>query len=321
MNLPYAFRLICLVAVWIGAICLALQLMLAGMARPILGFLRSVSARQRERVLYLVQMGPLLAAVLFAGALCVPQYLRHEPNYASEGVSGPCLLLACAVFLWFGFSVLGGLRLTVRTLRFTRACTRAGTPRFLGRSRIAVLTLPGADSIFALAGFIHPVVFVSSGFTETGGMSRAALELALEHERAHAAHWDNWKRLFLSFLPRLSFGSGFWMRHWQEAAEWAADDEAVGGDPVRSLLLAETLLKAARCAASTNPPIICTAFYSQNAGLTARVERLVEDRRGFREASWSALLVLSGLAIGAVAVAAAVSPWIYAISEYIVHLG
>lgn len=322
MNLPYAFRLLCLIAVAIGAIHLVLQFVLAAGARPILRLLRPLSVRQRECALYLLQIGPLLAAILFAGALCVPQYLRYEPNDPSETVSLLCLLSASAACLWFALSILSGLRLTLRTLRFSRACARAGTVSAYGRSPIPVLTLPGSASIFALVGFIHPVIFVSRSFTEGGALAPAALDIALDHERAHAARLDNWKRLSLSFVPRLPFGAigDLWMRHWQEAVEWAADDEAVAGDPARSLLLAETLLAVARSAPGTRPPVICTAFYCANAGLGPRIERLVHDGGEFRGTPRSLLLFLSAMAIAAVAAAAAVSPWIYGLSEHVLHL-
>lgn len=320
MNLPYAFRLICLIAVTFGAIQLVLQLLLAANARSILNLLRSASARQRERLLYLLQISPLIAAALFAGALLVPQYLRHEPNAAAESVSMSCLLLAALVFLWFAYFALDGLRLMLRTLRFTHACRRAGTTSAGDLRDIPIVTLPGSDSIFALAGFVRPVILISRILTEGNAFEPAALELALDHERAHAAHLDNWKRLSLSFLPRLRSRGDFWLRQWQEAAEWAADDEAVGGDPARSLLLAETILRVARSTASTRPPIICTAFHCETAGLATRIERLLEHRSVPRQ-SRSMLLILAGLAIAAVALAAAVSPWIYAVSEHILHLG
>lgn len=319
MNLPYVFRLICLIAVTIGAIQFVLQVVLAASARPILRLLRSASARQRERVLYLIQISPLVAATLFAAALLVPQYLRHEPNAAPEGVSISCLLLASAAFLWFAYAALDGLRLTLRTLRFTRACRRAGTESAWG-ARIPVVMLPGSDCIFALAGFVRPVILISRGFTESGAFDPAALDLALDHERAHAARLDNWKRLSLTFLPRIRAGGDFWLRHWQEAAEWAADDEAAGGDPARSLLLAETILQVARSTTSTRPPIICTAFHCESAGLATRIERLLGNRNTGAQ-SRTMMVVLSGLALAGVAAAAAVSPWIYAVSERILHLG
>jgi hypothetical protein len=55
--------------------------------------------------------------------------------------------------------------------------------------------------------------------------------------------------------------------------------------------------------------------------LAARIERLAGDGGDSRGTPHSMQLVLWGLAVAAVAAAAAVSPWIYGVSEHILHLG
>ncbi|MGB9144567.1 MAG: hypothetical protein WCC14_01985, partial [Acidobacteriaceae bacterium] len=87
MTLPYTLRLICLLVVVTGVVHAALQGALTANARRVMRMLRGWPARQQERILLCLQMGPPAAALLFAGALCAPQYLRHEANHAAEGVS------------------------------------------------------------------------------------------------------------------------------------------------------------------------------------------------------------------------------------------
>jgi hypothetical protein len=293
-------------------------------ARFILKRLENASARRQERAFYRLQIAPLLAAIFFAGALCLPEYLHYEPTHQSEPVGCVSLLVAAAVTLWFGSALFRGLRLTLRTLLFLRACCRSG---HIVRGSVGtppVVALAEQNPPVALVGFLHPCILISAGLLDTGGLNGDALEVALDHERSHAAHRDNWKLLVLSFLPCLALplsGSNRWKRHWQSAADWAADDDAVRGDPARSILLAEALVRTARSVTKSHGAVICAALTSAEAGFAARIDRLLRPAQDGGSTRASLPLGMAALLLLGLGVVGIASPWVYALSEHILHLG
>lgn len=324
MNLSYTFRLLCILTVAAGLVTAALQMLLSLNARILLRRLEASGARRRERILYLVQVAPLLLGCFVAGALCLPEYLRWEPAHETEPVSWVCLLLTAGVALWFGSAILRGLRAALRTLRFARACRRSGRIVEPAGSGIPVRALVDPNPPVCLIGFLHPLVVISTDLLEAGGLHPGALDVALDHERAHALHRDNWKLLSLCFLPRLPrrFGrSDFWQQHWQKAADWAADDDAARGDPARSFLLAEALVRTARAVRGSSGSVLCTALTSAEAGLATRIDRLLRPPQASRSGGASLSFGLGAAVFLAVGASAIVFPWIYSLSERILHLG
>ncbi len=319
MTLSYTLRLLCLLAVVTGTVTALVQILLACNARFVSRHLETAAARSRERVLYVLQIAPLFVAVLVGGALFLPEYLLYEPTRGAEPVSWLSLVLAAAVGLWFGTAALRGLRIALRTLRFIAACRRCGrsVPQAGRLTPILALTEPILP--VALIGFLRPFILISADLLEAGGLNSGCLQVALDHERSHALHHDNWKLLSLSFLPRLPADP--WQRHWQRVADWAADDDAVSGDPARSLLLAEALVRTARLVQGSRVRLICTALTSTEAGLAARIDRLLRPRQASRPTGTSLSLALGGLLLVAVAAAVIATPWVYSLSESFLHLG
>ena len=327
MILSYTLRLLCLLAVVCGLVTATLQILLALNARSLLGRLDGAAARRRESVLYLIQIAPLLLAILVSVAFCLPEYLRYEPNHESEPVGWLCLLLAAGVASWFGSALLRGFRITLRTLQFARSCRRSGRILHHAGSATPILAVARAENPVGLIGFRRPFVAVSADWLDAGGLNPGALDLAIDHERSHADHGDNWKLLSLSFLPhfgRVFPRSSLWRQHWQAAADWAADDDAARGDRARSFLLAEAIVCAARAArsiAASREPVISSALTSAEAGLALRIDRLLHPRRTARTAETSLPLGLAVLGLLAAGAAALASPAIYSLSEHLLHLG
>lgn len=324
MSLSYSLRLLCVLVVVAGIVLALAQLAPALVARSILRRLDTLSARRRERFLYLLQFGPALLAALAAVALCLPAYLYFEPHREMESVSLVCVLVAAGLGLWFASGLVRGLRLTLRTLRFARASHRSG--ELLSRDgALPVVAVANPGRPVALIGFFRPRVLVSPAFVRTArSLHPDALPLALAHERSHAAHRDNWKLLSLSLLPRLPrflSGGDPWRQRWQAAADWAADDDAVQGDSARSLLLAEVLVHAARCAHPAHPPVLSSALTSAEAGLVARVHRLTHPQGAPAPATRPTLPGLAALALLAAALILAFAPCVYSLSEWLLHLG
>ncbi|HEY1757997.1 MAG TPA: hypothetical protein VGG72_21695 [Bryobacteraceae bacterium] len=320
MTLSFTLRLLCLLTVLSGFIYAAAQLLLSLNARFILSRLEAATARRRECILYLVQIAPLLLAIMIANAFCLPEYLRYEPTRETESVGWLCLLLAAAVVLWFVSTLVSGLRMALRTLDYVRACQTSGHVIRHTSQSTPVLALAEANPPFALVGFMRPLILVSADLLEAGGLDADALRVALDHERSHAEHHDNWKLLSLSFLPRLPVDP--WLWHWQRAADWAADDDAVRGDSARSLLLAQALVYTARAVRNSRPSVICATLTSAETGLAVRVGRLLHPPQPSRPAPASLHLGLVALLLLLAGAAVISFPWtIYSLFERILHLG
>jgi len=318
MTLPYLLRLFCLLTIAAGLVDAAAQAILFCAARPILRRLHAAAPRRQERLLYLVQIAPALLAILVAGALCLPEYLIHEPARAAEPVGSVTLLLAASLCAWFGASFLRGLRTVIRTIRFARTCRKTG--RIVHHVRgTPLLAHPDPIPPLCLVGFFRPFIVISRKLLEPGTLNPGALNAALEHERAHIHQFDNWKMLFLCFLPTLPRDP--WRAPWQLAADWAADDDAACGDPVRSLLLADALVRTARLVTSSRSEVICAALTRAESSLAMRVDRLIHPRSASRANATPLLYGLTSVVLLAVSAAVAVSPWIYSASEHILHLG
>src|SRR5207247_8468956 len=67
-------------------------------------------------------------------------------------------------------------------------------------------------------------------------------------------------------------------RAWAKFTEWAADDSAVAGDPHRSLLLAEALVRVARLGAAAPPSPLIAPLLADSSALGPRIERLMRPR-------------------------------------------
>ncbi|HEY1808785.1 MAG TPA: hypothetical protein VGG42_09495, partial [Acidobacteriaceae bacterium] len=303
MTLSWSLRLVCLLLVVFALLLAILQLALVRCAPFILRRLESASARRRESILYRIQLAPFLAAFVLTTAACIPAYVRFEPSGETESVSALCLLFAFAAVLWIASSLLRGLRIALRTLHFTSACRRSGQ-LLEHRGGTPVLVVPPTTHPVALLGFRQPLIIVSADLLTRSRLPHGALAVALDHERSHVLHRDNWKLLSVSFLPRLSpLVCDPWTPAWRSAADWAADDDAVRSDTNRSLLLAEAIVQSARAArlSGSPAPVIHSALTSAEAGLVARIDRLVHPRPVVAQppsslTSLAALILLAAIA-------------------------
>ena len=286
MILSYPMRLACLAAVSMGLLQIGFELSLWLVAPAILRALRSVPLRHRERMLYALQLFPFVLAAAFTSCFAIPRYVANETNFAPEAVGWGCVLLCAALACWWSMKLSGGVRMAVRTMRFRQACEGDSAGTFAKETPVVVVG--GVRPRVALVGLLRPFIFISRSLVEDGGLGKPALEVVLDHERSHAAQGDNWKLLSLRCLPRLNLrltGGKTWMQLWQNAAEWAADEDAVRGDNSRALLLAETLVALARSNSALDPQIACTNFACEETDLALRVRAL--DRPG--PAAWRAV--------------------------------
>jgi len=211
-----------------------------------------------------------------------------------------------------------------RTILFSRAC-RPGDDSERLASGIPIVAVTGQTPRVALVGLRRPFILISKSLLDDGGLDPLALQVVLDHERSHATQCDNWKLLLLYCLPRLGLrwpGRKTWMQHWQSNAEWAADDDAVGGSRARALMLAEALVVLARTHTVVRQQIACTYLICEDTELALRVERLL-NRTPDRSLTqlYKTGLVLSFAALCVVAVLAASSSVARYMPEHLLHLG
>jgi len=329
MILSYPMRLACLVVVSMGLLQLGFELAIWVCGPAILRMARAMPLRHRERTLYLAQLLPVLLALAFTGLFAVPRYVSNETNFSPEGVGSACVLLAVALVVWCAVKFGGGVAMVVRTALFGieafREACQGSEAVATGLDETPVLVVAGLRPRVALVGLMRPFIFISRSLVEAGGLDKPALEVVLDHERSHAAQGDNWKLLSLQCLPRLNLrltGGKTWMQLWQNAAEWAADEDAVQGNSARALLLAETLVTLARSNSFSASRIACTNFVCEETDLAQRVERLIEARpERARSFDYRVGMVLGGVALCGAVVLANLSSALAEIPERLLHWG
>lgn len=329
MELSYPLRLACLIAVSMAVLQILFEFLFWLAASPILRAVRSLTLRGQERALYLLQFVPVALSLAITICCWVPEYVANETNFASEDVGSVCLSIASLLFTWWAVRAIHVSVITLRTLRFSRACRRNGTPISGLDGSTPIVAVPAAAVRAGLVGVLRPFIFISKSLLDDRAVAPGALGIVLAHERAHARQHDNFKLLTLHCLPRLNLrlGSGkTWMQHWQNTAEWAADEDAVHGDRSRALLLAETLIALARSASAPQPQVACTYFVCEQSELALRIERLLqpEPRSKVRSKAGASYRVLTACAVAlaaAAVVVANVATLLRDIPERLLHLG
>jgi Zn-dependent protease with chaperone function len=296
MTLPYLLRLICLCA---GAFFLVHAVLGLGVrlaARSIIQFAHRMKPREATRFLLLVRFLPLAGTAFVVLCVCLPSYLWLEPGVIRESVSTGFIITAvCGAFIWIS-SLLRAGRAVAAARQFARMCKETRTESELPGMNLPVDILESDAPILLLAGVFRPRLVVSSGVTRA--LSPRQLHTALRHEEAHRASRDNFKRLLLLLSPEIiPFARSFDLidQAWAQFSEWAADDDASGNDPERSLSLAESLVRVARLGAAPRQLPLCTSLIPPDQDLSARVNRLLLPQ-SFESNPWRRMRAAVGVA-------------------------
>jgi beta-lactamase regulating signal transducer with metallopeptidase domain len=280
MILPYFVRLACLCFATFLAVQLAVGPVAWCAARYADVIARKYRPRTAARILFLMRLGPTAAAALAVLLLCVPSYLWLEPAatnervgllFCSAGVIGACL---CA------HSLFRATRAMMQTMLYAHKCVGTARELFVPEVQAPALILEDETSTLAMTGLLWPRLLISRRVLEV--LSNEQLEVALSHERAHCKSRDNFKRFLFLLAPELApFAMSFRKieRAWRRVSEWAADDAAAQGDPMRSVALAGALVRVARISAVPKLSPICTMLVPGRADLVERVERLLNPRK------------------------------------------
>jgi hypothetical protein len=324
MIISYTGRLFCVVVFMAGLIHLLIEGFLWSMAPFVLRTADALATRQRERLLYGIQLVPVFATVILTCAVCIPQYVRSESNFEPESVSLFCFAGAVAVGFWYCFTLIRGFAIAARTVSFVRSCRQEFNEVAFLREDVPIRSYPGKAYSVALVGLFQPFILISESLLGEGGLSAAAVEIVLDHEVSHARQLDNWKLFSLYCLPGLQLrlrNGQTWNQMWQSAAEWAADDDAVRSDNTRVLVLAETLVAVARRAAQ-HPNRVCMALASGEADLAVRVSRLIDGSNDAALShSWSRVCGVAVALGGLVGAMAGVMLSSHTLLERLIHLG
>ena len=117
-------------------------------------------------------------------------------------------------------------------------------------------------------------------------------------------------------------GGKTWKQLWQNAAEWAADEDAVRGNSARAFLLAETLVALARSASPASREVACTNFICDETELALRVERLIERRQvGVAGPRYGVAVAIFVALAGAAVLLASQASALHELPERLLHLG
>lgn len=231
---------------------------------------RKYSVRYLANGLYLLRMFPLLVAILITAAFTVPSFLLLEPRTIQEPIGEIPLalgLLGAALGLGGALNAVLAARRAAQTISIW---TRESQPAEIC-SPVPVLRISRSLPPMTAAGIIHPRVLVST--TAEFLLTPNELHSALNHELAHIRRRDNLKKLLLRLVPFPGM-SGL-ERAWLEAAEMAADDEAVSSTS-QALDLAAALLKLSRLSSvELAPQLTAGLVHSPAFAMNARIERLV----------------------------------------------
>jgi hypothetical protein len=220
-----------------------------------------------------------LSLVIVAG-LCLPGYLRFEPEGSAEEVGVVCFTAAALGLVAWGLSLTRTARAAWASRCYLRQCRSTGREIRLAGDASPVWIMDVHTPLLAVAGVLRPRLVISPTVLHT--LSGDQLAAALRHERAHEASRDNFKRLLILLAPGVlpwRSGPGSLEHAWTRFTEWAADDRAAAGDEGRSLSLAAALVQVARMGAAGRPSPLATALLSDSADLSARVDRLIAGIR------------------------------------------
>ncbi len=279
MNLAYSMRLLCLcwAAFFVVHITLAVAARMG--AGTAIRLAEHMKPRSASRFLFALRLAPLGLTLFAVLAFCIPSYLWLEPEASGERVGFVCLLAALlGIALWIPalLRVIGAVRGTARYLdRCERHSRKINVP---GNASPALLLADKAP-VLAVAGVFRPKLIISRRVMQ--GLSSEQREAALRHERAHCAAGDNFKRFLILLAPDvLPFVRTFrgMESAWSKFIEWAADDQAVEGDPQRALSLASALVRVAKMGSTPRPGYLSCSLVGGDQELSDRVDRLLRPQ-------------------------------------------
>jgi Zn-dependent protease with chaperone function len=293
MTPSYAGRLLLLSSASFFLVQMAAAALIAFLAPAAIRRAMAMRPHHAARFLLTLRLLPAAFSAIVVAALCVPSYLRFEPRAAEEEVGFVCLAAAILGAILCTVAISKAVSVLIRSSRYVREC--GGMASQIEGEPVWIVQRSAG---LALAGILHPRLLISEGALRR--LSSDQLAVALEHERAHRSSRDNMKRLLMLLAPPVFPRLRLLERAWIKTAEWAADDQATGGDPVRSVLLAGALVSVARLQTGVSMPALITSLVEADEDLSPRIGRLLDRpvyesnlRGGWIAIAGGALLILA----------------------------
>jgi Zn-dependent protease with chaperone function len=320
MLLSYWLRLFCLVLFSLGIMQIVLRLLLR-VAMPLIDRnIDRMAARFQESIHFAIPFAPHVVALVLALTVIAPQYLRNETNPLQERVGIACVFGALVVAMRYSY---GMLRATRLLLQERQTHILDGAPAVL-TGGVQVHISEGTQPLLAVKGILSPRIVISRHLLDNAVFSQDLLQIALAHENAHVFHRDNLKHFVLASLALSHSGKEGSLRRWRYAAEIAADDDAVAGNSSRAILLAETLLVAARAIPHQRLSALSLGLRPHEEELDKRIDRLLHHdattapamKLTWRHTIGATALVLAGICVVSQLFAAP----IHELSEFMLHL-
>ena len=322
MTAPYLVRLFCICLAAFFLIHLAAGLAVSLWSRRAVRFAGRMRPSRAARFLLALRLLPAGLAVLVVAGLCVPSYLWLEPAGNSEEVGLTCLAAAMVCVAGWCVSFSRSWRAASRSSGYIRYCRLVGRRTSLGVDAPSAWVVEGGKPFLVLAGILHPKLMVSSGIV--AALPAEQLAVALRHERAHLVSRDNLKRLLVLMAPDLL---PFWRsfdgldRAWARFTEWAADDQAVAGDSVRSVSLAAALVRVARMGACPQTPPLVTSLLADSDDLAQRVDRLLREAPAGADDSSRPVITIAGVLVAGCLLSTMAQPTVlYGVHSLLEHL-
>ena len=255
---------------------LLVELVWRASARPV----RSWSASNRARLLFLLRIAPGLGAMICVGALFIPAYLANEPHHTTEIVTVKLGLLAAASLYGIGVAVWRGFATCLVTRRLVGDWLKHAEPVPIENIKIPAFRFQHRFPVIAIVGAFRPRLFIADQIFHS--LSGEEISAAVAHENVHLVACDNFKRGLLdacrnvlTIIPLARSLEGAWVK----AAESASDEFAARGGASVALDLASALVKVARLAPRGRKPAIPAgaSLIVENPGsIASRVFRLTQ---------------------------------------------
>jgi Zn-dependent protease with chaperone function len=326
VTLPYLLRMVCLCLASFFVLNAVAALLVRISCKSAIRFAESRAPGTAARFLLALRILPFALAILFVGGLCVPSYLWLEPAATAERVGLLSVVLGLLGALTWSVSVARTAHSLASSLRHNRLCRLVGEEiRVPGESSSLVIVENDAP-LLALSGLIRPRLLISSGVLHA--LSSEELDTALAHEQAHRRSRDNAKRFLLLLAPDIfPFVRPLRTleRAWSKFAEWAADDQAAGGDANRAVSLAAALVHVARMGSAPRLPFLSTSLLACDRDLSARVNRLLQAspiapaRFAPTQARLRTISLLLGAGVAALLLAPSALPLVHELLELFLH--
>jgi beta-lactamase regulating signal transducer with metallopeptidase domain len=204
-----------------------------------------LGAKAERRFWVGVGILPAVAGACAALLVVVPGYLKYEPRDSGEHIGAMLASLAVLSAAMIGVGLWRSVAVLVKAARLCGEL-KSHARKLNLPGELEAYELPEQSRVSTVVGVTRPTMFFSKAVLTA--LNEAELDSVLRHEKAHVRSGDNSTALVLDFASRLTMNPVFARAvrsHWMEAAEIAADLDAVRNTD-EALDLLSALVKVAK---------------------------------------------------------------------------